>query len=115
MMIYTTGTLVLRRKFSAQLFARDIIDNGCTVLLYSGELCRYLTTIHDDPLDKAHRIRLAIGNGLRPDIWETFQTKYGIPEVATPISFETIAPAKEAIIKTFCYYYFVDRGILCFH
>ena len=32
--------------------------------------------------DRDHRVRLASGNGLRPDIWEAFQKRFGISRVA---------------------------------
>ena len=37
---------------------------------YIGELCRYLLAVEPSPLDHQNELRLAIGNGLRPDIWE---------------------------------------------
>jgi len=40
---------------------------------YIGELCRYLLAVEPSPLDAQHNIRVAIGNGLRPDIWEKVQ------------------------------------------
>ena len=80
-MMRTSATLVLRRKFSAQHFLNDVIEHECTVFLYSGEICRYLTTLPPCVTDTQHKIRLAIGNGLRPDIWETFQTRFGISEI----------------------------------
>ena len=33
------------------------------------------------PNDKEHRVRACMGNGLRPDIWEKFQTRFGIPKI----------------------------------
>jgi len=34
-----------------------------------------------NPLDGKHKVRAAVGNGLRPDIWETFKTRYNIPKI----------------------------------
>jgi len=48
---------------------------------YIGELCRYLLASPPTPFDKAHHVRIAIGNGLRPDIWDQFQTRFNIPEI----------------------------------
>jgi len=48
---------------------------------YIGELCRYLVATPPSPSDRAHKVRIAIGNGLRPDIWDEFQTRFGVPEV----------------------------------
>ena len=48
---------------------------------YIGELCRYLLKVPPNNTDKAHRVRLAVGNGLRPEIWEEFQTRFNVPQV----------------------------------
>ncbi len=75
------GTLVLRRKFSVQRFWDDVADNDVTVFQYIGELCRYLLNGAPHPKEQAHRLRVAVGNGLRPDIWEEFQTRFAIPRI----------------------------------
>src|SRR5262249_13151386 len=33
------------------------------------------------PKEKSHKLRLCCGNGLRPDIWETFGERFGIREI----------------------------------
>ena len=33
------------------------------------------------PVDRAHRVRLAVGNGLRPEIWDEFQSRFGIDRI----------------------------------
>jgi len=48
---------------------------------YIGELCRYLVSTPPGKFDRAHKVRVAIGNGLRPEIWEEFQTRFNIPEI----------------------------------
>jgi fatty-acyl-CoA synthase len=40
---------------------------------YIGELCRYLLLAKQSPAEKQHRLRIAVGNGMRPDIWSDFQ------------------------------------------
>lgn len=76
----TTGaTLALRRKFSASNFWKDVRDFDATIFIYIGELCRYLLNTPPQENERNHRLRLAIGNGLRPDIWEKFQTRFGVP------------------------------------
>ena len=47
--------------------------------MYIGELCRYLLAQPDRPSDTKHCIRIAVGNGLRPQIWEKFQKRFNIP------------------------------------
>jgi fatty-acyl-CoA synthase len=71
------ATLVLRRRFSASQFWTDVSDLECTVFVYIGELCRYLVNQAPHPKERAHHLRLAFGNGLRPDVWEEFEDRFG--------------------------------------
>jgi acyl-CoA synthetase (AMP-forming)/AMP-acid ligase II len=80
---YKGGTLVLRRKFSASKFWEDCFNHNCTVIQYIGELCRYLVAQPPRPYDAKHKVRLAIGNGLRPDIWKTFQDRFKVEQIGT--------------------------------
>jgi fatty-acyl-CoA synthase len=73
------GSVVIREKFSASEFWDDIVRWDCTMFQYIGELCRYLLNTPPHPKERAHRIRIASGNGLRPDIWEAFKTRFAIP------------------------------------
>ena len=71
------GTLVLRKRFSASHFWDDIVDYGCTMFVYIGELCRYLANQPPHPKERAHKLKLAFGNGLRPEVWDTFEKRFG--------------------------------------
>jgi fatty-acyl-CoA synthase len=75
------ATLALRRKFSASAFWEDCRDVDATVFQYIGELCRYLLNRPESADDRRHRVRCAVGNGLRPDIWERFQKRFGIRDI----------------------------------
>ena len=75
------ATLVLRRKFSASQFWDDIADYDCTVFVYIGELCRYLVNSEPHPRERAHHLRLGFGNGLRPEVWQEFQERFGVPRM----------------------------------
>lgn len=75
------GTAVIREKFSAREFWDDIVRFDCTMFQYIGELCRYLVTAAPCEAEKKHRLRLCCGNGLRPDIWETFQKRFRVPRI----------------------------------
>ncbi len=70
-----------RRKFSATHFLDDVQRHGVTHFMYVGELCRYLLRQPPSPRDRQHRIRLATGPGLRPDIWRAFVERFGIPRI----------------------------------
>lgn len=75
------GAVVIREKFSAREFWNDIVRYDCTLFQYIGELCRYLLNAPPDPNETRHRLRLACGNGLRPDIWNVFRQRFGIPQI----------------------------------
>ena len=75
------GSVVLRRRFSASHFWPEIIDEGCTMFVYIGELCRYLVNQPPTDDETRHKVRLAFGNGLRPDIWPNMKQRFRIPEV----------------------------------
>ena len=83
------ATLVLGRKFSHKTFWPEVRASKSTVIQYVGETCRYLLAAppQTDPntgenLDQKHSVRVAFGNGLRPDIWERFKTRFNIETIA---------------------------------
>jgi fatty-acyl-CoA synthase len=81
-MAFTTGgSLVIRRKFSAHEFWDDCARYRPTVFQYIGELCRYLLNAPPAPHERDHALRAIIGNGLRPDIWASFQSRFAIPRI----------------------------------
>jgi len=79
--IRSGNTYVIRTKFSASQQWEDCKKYNCSAMQYIGELCRYLLTAPETGLDKAHKIRVAFGNGLRPEIWNDFQRRFNIPEI----------------------------------
>ena len=75
------ATTVIKEKFSASEFWPDVRRHKVTMFGYVGELCRYLMNIEPSHDDKNHNLRVISGNGLRPDIWEKFQSRFGIPNI----------------------------------
>ncbi|WP_296817569.1 long-chain-acyl-CoA synthetase [Brevundimonas sp.] len=75
------AALILRRKFSATQFWPDVVATGATRFVYIGELCRYLVGQPEHPMERDHRLKLAFGNGLRPEVWTEFQKRFAIPEI----------------------------------
>jgi fatty-acyl-CoA synthase len=75
------GTVFIREKFSAREFWDDVVRERCTLFMYIGELCRYLVNTPPHPQERAHELRLCCGNGLRPDIWTQFQSRFAIPVI----------------------------------
>jgi fatty-acyl-CoA synthase len=75
------GAVVIRERFSAREFWDDVVRHECTLFQYIGELCRYLVHSPPNPNESRHRLRLACGNGLRPDLWRQFQARFHIPHI----------------------------------
>jgi fatty-acyl-CoA synthase len=75
------GAVVIRPRFSASDFWRDVRDERCTLFQYIGELCRYLINAPPQAAEVAHTLRLACGNGLRPEVWEVFKSRFRIPRI----------------------------------
>ncbi|XP_041853590.1 very long-chain acyl-CoA synthetase-like [Melanotaenia boesemani] len=70
-------TVVLRRKFSASQFWEDCRKYDVTVMQYIGETLRYLCNTPKKENEKNHKVRIAIGNGVRTDIWSDFLNRFG--------------------------------------
>ncbi|KAI1088648.1 acetyl-CoA synthetase-like protein [Rostrohypoxylon terebratum] len=82
-------TLALGKKFSTKTFWKEVRQYKATMIQYVGETCRYLLAAPPqiDPftgedMDKKHNVRVAFGNGLRPDIWSKFKDRFGIDGIA---------------------------------
>jgi fatty-acyl-CoA synthase len=75
------GAVVIRPRFSASDFWRDVREERCTLFQYIGELCRYLVNTPYQPIETEHSLRIACGNGLRPEVWVPFQTRFRIPRI----------------------------------
>ncbi|KAF1808058.1 long-chain fatty acid transporter-like protein [Eremomyces bilateralis CBS 781.70] len=77
--VHAGSAIVLGRKFSHKTFWPDVRASKANVIQYVGELCRYLLNGDPSPLDKAHNVHMAWGNGMRPDVWGPFRERFGIP------------------------------------
>ncbi|NXT03387.1 S27A2 synthetase, partial [Jacana jacana] len=71
------ATCVLRAKFSASQFWDDCRRYNVTVIQYVGELMRYLCSTPKRPNDREHGVRMALGNGLRAEVWKEFLRRFG--------------------------------------
>ncbi|KAK3369812.1 hypothetical protein B0H63DRAFT_485581, partial [Podospora didyma] len=86
--LFAGATVAIGRRFSTKTFWKEVRASGATIILYVGETCRYLTVAPPelDPftgenLDKKHSVRVAMGNGLRPDVWDRFKERFGIDTI----------------------------------
>lgn len=76
------ATLALGRKFSTSQFWNEVRKHNATIIMYVGETCRYLLSAPPSPLDREHKVRIAFGNGLRPDVWNRFKDRFGVQTIA---------------------------------
>lgn len=78
-------TLSLGRRFSNRTFWPEVKETKATIIQYVGETCRYLLAAPrpaDPAEDHNHNVRMAFGNGLRPEIWNQFRERFNIPIIA---------------------------------
>jgi fatty-acyl-CoA synthase len=73
--------VALRATFSATQFWSDVKRYRATAMIYIGELCRYLVNTPEHPDERDNTLRVAVGNGLRSDVWGPFQERFGIADV----------------------------------
>jgi len=74
--------IAIGTRFSVSRFWDDIYDSESTFFVYVGETARYLLNAPPHPHERDHKLRCCYGNGLRPDVWEKFRTRFNVPEVA---------------------------------
>ncbi|KAK3326924.1 hypothetical protein B0T19DRAFT_148862 [Cercophora scortea] len=86
--LYAGTAIAIGRKFSTKTFWKEVRDMDASIIQYVGETCRYLTVAppETDPvtgevLDRKHRVRMAMGNGLRPDVWAKFKDRFNIDTI----------------------------------
>ena len=75
------AAILLRRRFSATRFWDDVRRHRVTACQYIGEICRYLLNQPSTARDRDHTLRVMMGAGLRADIWEEFQSRFGIEQI----------------------------------
>ena len=79
---HTGGCVILAVKFSARGFWKEAGETRATVVQYIGQLARYLMSTAASPSDRAHHVRMALGNGMPEEIWRAFQSRFGVGRVA---------------------------------
>lgn len=79
--ICSGGSIVLRRSFSASKFWPEVLEHKANCFVYVGELCRYLSMQPECPEEKDNPLEKMLGNGLRPDVWDEFKTRFGVSRI----------------------------------
>ena len=79
--IHAGASTFIKRKFSASSFWEEVQKHNTTALVYIGELCRYLA--NQDPIQAElnNPLKVMVGNGLRPDVWDTFKDRFGVNRI----------------------------------
>lgn len=75
------GCLAMANKFSATNFWKQAYLTNATHVQYVGEICRYLLHAPPSKYDHMHSVKVAYGNGLRPDIWQRFRKRFNIETI----------------------------------
>jgi len=71
----------IRRRFSASDFWAEAKRFGATGATFIGEMPRFLLAQAPDPSDRDHPVRRVITVGLRANLWEEFQRRFGIEKI----------------------------------
>lgn len=80
--LFAGATLSLSHRFSPRTFWSEVNTNQATMIQYVGETLRYLLAAPPSPAEKTHNVRLAFGNGLRPDVWNRAKERFNIDTIA---------------------------------
>lgn len=75
------GCVAISQKFSASSFWSQARITKATHIQYVGEVCRYLLNAAPHPDQQRHQVKIAYGNGLRPDIWLEFKDRFKIEAI----------------------------------
>jgi len=76
------ASMFIRRKFSASNFLPEVRKYQTNLLVYIGELCRYLMNTPEQPDDADNPLHTMTGNGLRPDVWMGFKQRFGVKRIS---------------------------------
>jgi acyl-CoA synthetase (AMP-forming)/AMP-acid ligase II len=75
------ATAVLRKKFSASNFWKDVHKYKITYTTYVGEIPRYILNQPSSEYEKNHTLKKMLGLGLRRDVWLKFKERFQIEHI----------------------------------
>lgn len=70
--------MVLAERFSASRFWEDIRAHRCTEFNYIGTILAVLMKADPSPRDREHSLRLMLGAGAGPGLFEAFEARFGV-------------------------------------
>ena len=76
------ASMFLRRRFSASQFWPEVQQYQTNLFVYVGELCRYLSIHPECPEEKNNPLETMMGNGLRPDVWDQFRSRFKVKRIS---------------------------------
>ena len=79
--IQVGASTFIKRKFSASSFWGEVQKFNTTAFVYVGELCRYLSFQEPCEEELNNPISKMVGNGLRPDLWDTFRNRFKVERI----------------------------------
>lgn len=80
--VHKGGTYAIGHKFSTTSFWVQARLSEASAIQYVGETCRYLLNAPENPNDKLHQVKIAHGNGMRPDVWLKFKERFNIGAIS---------------------------------
>ncbi len=79
--IQVGASTFIKRKFSASSFWSEVQQFKTSAFVYVGELCRYLSFQDSSEDEIDNPISKMVGNGLRPDLWDTFRNRFKVERI----------------------------------
>lgn len=77
----TGAAVVVRKRFSASEFWKDIQKYKATFTMYIGEIPRYLLNQPPSEYEKNHTLEKITGLGLQKDVWERFKSRFKVEHI----------------------------------
>lgn len=72
---------ILPDRFNPQRWWPEIIETDATIAHYLGVIAAMLNVQPPSPLDRAHKLRFALGAGIEPQLHAPLEARFGIPFV----------------------------------
>lgn len=76
--LYNGIPLVFSRKFSKSRLWRTVADFECTTMVLLGGMFAAIYAEPPAPHDRGHRMRLVVGAGMPPALWQPFAQRFGV-------------------------------------
>jgi len=75
--IVAGARLAIGSPFEVESFWTEVHRYGATVAFYAGDMIRSLVDAERQPIDQKSSLRLFAGSGMRLDVWERIEARFG--------------------------------------